>query len=95
MNKIFVFIVITIVVVIALSGCSSGNDFDRDRLNELCNFSKLGNISDCGGYHRSLYYDTTTGVIYMLTYGLNVNSWTPIFNSDGTLKVWQERDEVK
>lgn len=95
MNKIFVFIAITIVVAIALSGCSYRNDYDRNRLNGLCNFSKLGNISDFGGYHHSLYYDTTTGVIYMLTYGLNVNSWTPLFNADGTLKVWQERDEAK
>lgn len=93
MNKIFVFIIITIVVAIivaiVLSYCSSGNDNDCNRLNGLCNFSRLGDISDFGGYHHALYYDTTTGVIYMLTYGLNVNSWTPLFNADGTLKTWQ------
>ena len=50
---------------------------------------KIGNLPDFGGYHNSLYYDTTTGVIYMLTYGLNVHSYVPLFNADGTLKTWQ------
>lgn len=95
MNKIFVFIVIAIVVAIALSGCSSGDKHSQDSLHELCNLEKIGNLPNYGGYHNSLYYDTTTGVIYMLTYGINVSSWTPLFNADGTLKVWEERDEAK
>lgn len=90
MGRIVMFIAIVIVVAIALSGCSCGDKRDQDYLYELCNFSRLGDVPDFGGYHHTLYYDTTTGVIYMLTYGLNVNSWTPLFNANGTLKVWQE-----
>lgn len=89
------FIVIVTVVVTALSGCSRGDKRDQSCLYGLCNFSRLGDVPDFGGYHHALYYDTTTGVIYMLTYGLNVNSWTPLFNADGTLKVWQEEGEMK
>lgn len=90
MHKLFACIVIAIVVAITLSGCSSAEKYNQNHLREICNFSRLGDLPDIGDFHHALYYDTTTGVIYMLTYGLNVNSWTPLFNADGTPKVWQE-----
>ena len=90
MNKVFTFIVIATAVAIALSGCSV-EKHSQNNLNEICNFSMLGRLPDFGGYHHAVYYDTTTGVIYMLTYGLYVHTWVPLFNADGTLKVWPEK----
>ena len=92
MNKVITFIVIAIAIAIVLSGCSSSVEkYNQKHLYEICNFSRLGDLPDFGGYHHAVYYDTTTGVIYMLTYGLNVSSWVPLLNADGTPKVWQEK----
>lgn len=91
MNKVFTFIVIATAVAIALSGCSSVEKYSQNQLHEICNFSKLGRLPDFAGYHHDVYYDTTTGVIYMFTHELNVSSWVPLFNADGTLKVWPEK----
>lgn len=83
-------LLLILVLVVIMSGCSKSSDPTNDIL-----FAKLRDIPDFAGYHHSLWYDTETGVIYMCTYGLNTNSFTPLYNADGSLKIWDGYKEVK
>ena len=89
MKRSLIFLLILALAVV-LSGCSLKGDSADD-----IPFAKLRDLSDFAGYHHSLWYDTETGVVYMCTYGLNTNSFTPLYNADGSLKIWDGYKEVK
>ena len=82
MKHSLIFLLILVLIVV-LSGCSVKGNSANDTL-----FAKLRDIPDFAGYHHSLWYDTETGVIYMCAYGLHTNSFTPLYNADGSLKIW-------
>ena len=97
MKKLFVLILVGVLTVVTLTGCvpleNRDNNQNGNDLRTLCDFRLLGDLNDFGGNQHELYYDVTTGVIYMRTYDYRVDSYTPLFNADGTPKIWQESKE--
>ena len=45
------------------------------------------------GAKDDIYVDTTTGVLYFRTWG--IDGFTPLYNADGSLKIWDGYKDVK
>ena len=89
--KKYVLITIILALVLVLSGCAYRyKPNENNPIHGLCYFIELGDLPDFAGYAHTLWCDTTTGVIYMQSYGTYVNSFTPLLNSDGTPKIWKD-----
>lgn len=97
MKRILIFAILCGLFALFLTGCARSNvspDFiDTSAVNFVL-IKENVNVGDMNSYHHSLYYDSTTGVIYMVTYGTYVYSVTPLYNADGTLKIWETYKEV-
>lgn len=94
MKRSLIFLLILALMVV-LSGCSekgsSANDIEA---RKICNFKKVYADVDVGiNAKDDIYVDTTTGVIYFRTY--NIEGFTPLYNADGSLKIWDGYKEVK
>ena len=89
-KRVFMFVLL-IVLIVCLSSCSKlGDSADDISINEheICDFAKICETDYKFGNHSSLWYDKTTGGVYLLIYGTYMSSFTPVFNADGTLKIW-------
>ena len=94
MKRSLIFLLILALVVV-LSGCSErGNSANDIEARKICNFKKVYADVDVGiNAKDDIYVDTTTGVIYFRTW--KIEGFTPLYNTDGSLKIWDGYKEVK
>ena len=99
MKKI-VAISLVLVLMFALSGCGTSRISDID-----ANLGKINSeyfdaevIEDLGG-GSLVIVDKNTDVLYLFVHGYQSSAMTPIYNSDGTVMLYQDRtpqnDEVR
>lgn len=81
-------------LIISLSGCSErGDSADDVEARKICNFKKIYADVNVGINNRDdIYVDTTTGVLYFRTW--RIDGFTPLYNADGSLKIWDGYKEV-
>lgn len=89
MKRVLIFVLL-IAMIAGLSGCSSkGDSADDIEARKICNFKKIYSNINVGIYSvDDIYVDELTGVLYLRTCGFNCNGFTPLYNADGTLKIW-------
>lgn len=77
-------------VLMSLAGCD-GNSAQDIEARRIINLKKLYKCVDIGvtSNHVDIYYDVKTRVIYV---GLRGHGMMPVYNPDGTLKLWKEGD---
>lgn len=88
MKRSLIFFLILALVIALLSGCSKGNSAEARR---ICNFRKLYGDVDVGvgTIPSDIYVDTLTGILYVSVCGHLISGFSPIYNTDGTLKIWE------
>ena len=90
LKKKIVAIVLGLTICIGMTGCS-GKVRDGN-----CNFTYVDNkyIHLITVYDRDdgnvIAYDEDTKVLYLCVYGYSTMGITPIYNSDGSLKLYEE-----
>jgi len=91
-KRVFMFVLL-IALIAGLSGCSSkGDSADDIEARKICNFKKIYNDVDVGINRKDdIFVDTTTGVIYFRTW--QIDGFTPLYNADGSLKIWDKYKE--
>lgn len=95
MKKRILAIVLCVVLCFGVTGCSAdhlidGEDNFSSIDNEYMKMHKLYDEKDgC-----IIAYDEYTKVMYLCTYGNSAMAITPIYNSDGTIKLYEEADTV-
>lgn len=80
-----------IVGMLCASRCNVQTDSDTSDIDvsTYCNMIQIERI----GFTGRIYYDTNTKVMYyMITEGNSVCGLTPIYNADGTLKLYDGND---
>lgn len=100
MNRSLIFALFELGLVLALiavvlSGCSAEHDSADDvEARKICNFKPLYDHVNFGisGFD-SIYVDTLTGVLYIRTFYSSGVGFSPLYNADGTLKVWEGANE--
>lgn len=86
MKKKIVAIVLGLSMCIGLTGCGSGNITPTN--NKLGNkYFDLVNIYESG--YTNVAYDKNTNVMYFIEQSGYSFGITPIYNSDGTLKLYE------
>ena len=94
MKRVLIFALLFAIVVV-LSGCSEkGNSTNDIEARKICNFKRVYENVDVGINAKDyIYVYTTTGVIYFRTW--HIDGFTPLYNADGSLKIWDGYKEVK
>lgn len=89
MKRMFIFVLL-IALIAGLSGCSSKSDSADDiEARKICNFKKIYANVNVGIYpDDDIYVDELTGVLYLRTCLSGCDGFTPLYNADGTLKIW-------
>lgn len=87
--KRFLLIILTIIMVIGLTGCAVTNSVASvEARNNICRFVKIYPNVDVGVESADdIYVDATTGVIYFRQWGNG--GFSPLYNADGSLKIWK------
>lgn len=95
MKRSLIFFLVLALVIAILSGCSKGDSADDISIEhrQICDFIKICDTDYRFGNNSSFWCDKTNGVIYLMISGTYVNSFTPVFNADGTLKIWDRYKE--
>ncbi len=98
MKRVLIFVILCGLLALLLTGCARRNvsqDFVDRSVIDFVLIKKDVNAGDMNNCRHNLYYDSTTGVIYMETGGLYAYDITPLYNADGTLKIMEKYKEVK
>ena len=81
---------LTLVGALTLSGCGHMTNGDFNASNVDSEYFKAETITS--GYGYKIIRDKNTDVLYLVTYGYNAMAMTPIFNEDGTPKLYSQED---
>lgn len=89
--KKYLALLLLLTIIFSLVGCSSNkNNPDSIEARKICNFKKIYADVDVGIRDADdIFVDLTTGVIYFRTYGNWFSGFTPLYNADGSLKIWK------
>lgn len=90
MKRVMIFVLL-VALIAGLSGCSSkGDSADDIEARKICNFKKIYNKVNVGvSQIDTIFVDELTGVIYVLIRPDPYRAgFTPLYNADGTLKIW-------
>ena len=86
MKKKIVAIALGLSMCFGMTGCSSGRDITPENSKLGNKYFDLVNIYEAG--HTTVAYDKNTNVMYYMVKSGNAFGVTPIYNSDGTLKLY-------
>lgn len=91
MKKIIILLIL-VVFMITLTSCSEeikANNYDLTYNVKYIHsdYIDLEVVESGGGY--VIAYDTHTKVLYIITDGYNCGAMSPIYNKDGSLKLYQ------
>ena len=94
MKKICILFIVIIFVALITSGCDSAIDEGVNKqyyAKQIVNFEIVyGNVDVGLGGNDSIVVDLNTGVMY---YKHWIRGLCPIYNADGTLKIWTRKKE--
>ena len=99
MRKIIAFSV-ALVLMFSLCGCGTSyiSDIDANLKKIQSEYFGAEVVEDLGGGNLVIV-DKNTDVLYLFIHGYQSSAMTPIYNSDGTVMLYQERtpqnDEVR
>ena len=99
MRKIIAFSMV-LILMFALSGCgvSRTSDIDANLKKIQSEYFGAEVVEDLGG-GSLVIVDKNTDVLYLFVHGYQSSAMTPIYNSDGTVMLYQDRtpqnDEVR
>lgn len=89
MKKNLILLIGTLLLVTALTGC--GSDLISSDViikNVHSKYIDMELVEEYDGY--DIYRDTNTNVLYLVVGGYSTSLITPILNSDGTPKLYEE-----
>jgi hypothetical protein len=87
MRKIALIMALTLTM---LTGCS-GHDVEPEQSYIANKYIDLTIVYENVNYNIEVMYDKNTGVMYLCKYGQSSSFMTPIYNADGTLKLYEEK----
>lgn len=87
MRKIALIMALTLTM---LTGCS-GHDVEPEQSYIANKYIDLTTVYEDASHGTEVMYDKNTGVMYLYKYGQNSSFITPIYNADGTLKLYEEK----
>lgn len=93
--SLILLIIYILLIILCVTGCSSTSyEVNKDYYaKQICNFEKVYEDVNVGlGGSDDIVVDMNTGVIY---YKYNSDGLCPIYNADGTLKIWQRKYEER
>lgn len=97
MTKIKKFLLAGIITLLICSGitgctnCTKGEDIKPTEFKYGNKYFNLVKIYD-GGYDGDIVYDKNTNVLYYIIYNANRFGITPIYNADGSVKLYEGGD---
>lgn len=74
-----------------LTGCCSGHDVEPTQSSAANKYIDLVVIYENLSQQTEVMYDKNTGVMYFHRDSRYDNFMTPIYNADGTLKLYEEK----
>ena len=74
----------------ALTGCA-GHDIEPVQSYFANKYIDLTTVYEDANHGTEVMYDKNTGVMYFYKYGQSSSFITPIYNADGTLKLYEEK----
>lgn len=77
--------------LITLTGCCSGHDVEPTQSSAANKYIDLVVIYENLSQQTEVMYDKNTGVMYFHRDSRYDNFMTPIYNADGTLKLYEEK----
>lgn len=87
MKKLAFIVVFMLIATLMLSACNTSENMDNINARKLCDFKRIFRNVDVGiNSNDDIFVDINTGVIYYRNYK---DAFTPIYNADGTLKLWK------
>ena len=92
-KKIFVLLLTVVLLVFTLVGCSEKSHFNDTEANlQLIHngYFDCRVVEDLGG-GCYIVADKNTNVLYLVVGGYSSSMMTPIYNSDGTVKLYEEK----
>jgi hypothetical protein len=96
MRKILCILLVLLLCIGLLTGCANDNELgygDSAADNAKVVHSKYFDaevIQDMGNGVAYIVRDTNTNVLYLVVYGYKSAVMSPIYNSDGTVKLYEE-----
>jgi hypothetical protein len=87
MKKIALIMALTLTM---LTGCS-GHDVEPEQSSIANKYIDLVVIYENLSQQTEVMYDKNTGVMYLCKYGQSSSFMIPIYNADGTLKLYEEK----
>lgn len=92
MKKKILAIVLCATLCFGVTGCGTGYYFGEDNFSHIDNeYMKMHKLYDEND-GCIIAYDEYTKVMYLCVYGDESVAITPIYNSDGTVKLYEEAD---
>lgn len=95
MKKILCILLALLLCIGSLAGCAGDNDLDSND-NAADNVKVIHSkyfdaevIQDMGNGVAYIIRDTNTNVLYLVVYGYTSAIMSPIYNSDGTVKLYE------
>lgn len=82
---------IMVLGLITLTGCCSGHDTEPAQSYIANKYIDLTTVYEDASHGTEVMYDKNTGVMYLYKYGQPSSFMTPIYNADGTLKLYEEK----
>lgn len=77
--------------LITLTGCCSGHDVEPTQSSAANKYIDFVVIYENLSQQTEVMYDKNTGIMYFHRYGRYDSFMTPIYNADGTLKLYEEK----
>ena len=90
MRKKILAVILGLTLCFGMTGCTSVVNIDeviKSPNSKLCNFEVVET-----NYYGAILVDKNTNVLY---YWIQDTSMTPIYNSDGTVKLYDENTDVR
>ena len=83
--------IITLSICSGITGCTKGEDIKPTEFRLGNKYFDLVKIYG-GGYDGDIVYDKNTNVLYYIIYDADRLGITPIYNSDGSVKLYEGGD---
>lgn len=94
-TKILIVLIATLILTVVLVGCTteskpiSGGNIESNLQNIHNEYFDAKVVEDLGGGNL-IVVDENTNVLYLFVRGYEAATMTPIYNADGTVKLYEE-----
>ena len=96
MKKKFLVLLSTLIIVVSIVGCNGRMVYSRNNIDDIhSKYFDAEIVENIGNENGVIVRDKNTDVLYLYINGDNSPVMTPIYDSDGTVKLYEEVNDSK